>query len=128
MVALAVWTPKRTNRWRDWRDKETEASSKLSLRHPAMLTMSNSPLIQGSPCKARTCLSCLLHFTLDWLLSESACSHPTAAQPCYLPSFPCLKDKRAEKTSERTTGLAQPSAESNPGFRTSRKQGLGLKL
>lgn len=85
-----------------------------------MLAMSNFLLVPHAKLEpAHSAFTLILKF---------GSSHPTAAEPHYLLSFPCLKDKRRGKTSYRTIELAQPSPESNPHFWPPEKQGISLKL
>jgi len=123
---VAVWTPKRTNRCRDGKDKAPKASSNLSLRHLATQTMSIFLLVHHGKLDLPILPSlCLPHFTL---ISKFSISHPTAVELCYLSSFPCPKDKSRGTTSLRTIELAQTSPESNSHFWPSQRQGLSLKL
>lgn len=59
---VAAWTPKRPHRWRDGKDKEPEVSPRLSLRHLAILTMSNLPLDPRLPMQSPSC--CCIHVGL----------------------------------------------------------------
>lgn len=80
---VAVWTPQRTSRWRDGKEKAPEAPSKLSLRHLAVLTMSNFLLVPHAelePAHPAFPLPATLHVDIKiWQFSSRCCGdmlHP----------------------------------------------------
>lgn len=92
---VAAWTPKRPHRWRDGKDKEPEVSPRLSLRHLAILTMSNLPLDPRLPMQSPSC--CCIHVGL---VDTNICRLLLSFCGATL-SFPYLKDKISGKTARQ---------------------------